>query len=94
MKNLTLDLTGYTVRGLADVSLWGGGEGNIEMKPFNVKSIKEIPEKLNDGGFGVEKINGAIVDVYRDYNGFKKYSRTLIINEVSNNTINTFYNEY
>ena len=31
---LTLELTGYEVGGTVRVSLWGGGEGTLEMKPY------------------------------------------------------------
>ena len=94
MKNLTLNLTGYTIKGIADVTLWGGDSACIKMTPFNVDSIKEIPEKLNDGGFGVEEINGAVVDVYRNYEGTEVFSRSLTINEVSESTMNYFYEDF
>ena len=40
-----------------------------------------------DKGFRVQSINGAICDVYRNYQGTLKYARTLIIGKVSDNTL-------
>lgn len=82
MKNLTLKLTDYVIKGIASVKPWGGGEACIEMAPFNVKALKEIENNLNDNGFGVEEITGAICDVYRNYEGTLVYSRTLTIGNV------------
>jgi len=84
MKTLALKLTGYTIKGVADVKIWGGG--CIEMADFSVLKIKRIKEYLNDGGFGYEKINGAICHVYRNYEGTLVYSRTLYIGKISENT--------
>jgi hypothetical protein len=91
MKSIKLRLVDYVIKGISDLSLWGGGKGCIEMKPFHVKSLKEIKENLNDNGFGVEKINGAICDIYRNYEGTLRYARTLKIGDISDNTLECFY---
>lgn len=91
MKSITLYFTDYVIKGVADVTSWGGGNACIEMKPFHVKSIKETKGNLNDAGFGVEKINGAICDVYRNYQGTLKYTMTLHIGKVSEYTKEYYY---
>ena len=91
MKNITLHFTDYVIKGIADVKPWGGGGACIEMASFHVKSLKEIKDNLNDNGFGVESINGAICDVYRNYQGTLIYSRTLTIGKVSEHTQDYYY---
>jgi hypothetical protein len=92
MKSKTLKWQGFYISGVADLTLWGGGKGSIEMKSFTCQHIKEAREKLNDAGFGVEKINGAICDVFRFYeNGFKEYARTVKIGNVSEYTEEAYY---
>ena len=91
MNSKTLFFSGYYITGLSDLSLWGGGNACIEMKPFRVKHIKEIPDNLNDSDFGVESINGAIVDIYREYgNSHREYARTITVGKISDNTANTY----
>ena len=87
MKTISLNLTDYVIEGVADLTLWGGGKGSIKMNSFHVSSIKDIKENINDAGFGVEKINGALCDIYRNYQGTLKYSRTIIIGKVSEYTL-------
>lgn len=82
MRNLTLKLSDYAIKGIASVIPWGGGEASIEMNVFNVSSLKDIKENLNDSGFGVQEITGAVVEVYRNYQGTLVYSRTLTIGKV------------
>ena len=91
MKSITLNFTDYVIKGIADVKSWGGGNACIEMTPFHVKNLKDIKDNLNDNGFGVEKINGAICNVFRNYQGALIYSRTLHIGKVSENTEEYYY---
>jgi hypothetical protein len=92
MKKVTLKLQGYRITGTADLTPWGGGNASIEMKPFTVKSIKQIPDLINDNGFGVEAINGAICHISRLYDhGYTVYARTIVIGEVSPNTYEADY---
>lgn len=93
-KTITLSFSGYVVKGVADVTPWGGGDACIEMESFRVKSIKEqiLLENINDGGFGVERINGAICDIYENYEGTLKFLKTKTVGKVSANT-QDYYNE-
>ena len=88
MKTLTLKFTGYTVKGISDLTPWGGGNACIIMDPFDVKKIdsKTLLKNLNDAGFGVEKINGAICHIYKNYEGTLRYLRTVIVGKVSKGT--------
>lgn len=88
-KTITLSFSNYVVKGLADVTPWGGGDACIEMDPFNLKSIKDedLLKNLNDGGFGVESINGAICDIYENYEGTLKFLRTKRVGRVSPHTV-------
>ena len=94
MKTLTLKKTGYTVKGVSDLTLWGGGNACIEMKPFEIKDIKKktLLTNINDNGFGVENINGAICDIYENFEGTLRYYKTITIGKVSEYTEN-FFNE-
>jgi len=97
MKTLTLKLKGYTVKGIADLTLWGGGNGCIEMKPFFIgqKSIvnddKLLLENCNDNGFGVQSINGAICDIFENYEGTLNFLETIEVGEISEHTRNSIY---
>jgi len=93
MKSITLKREGFFVSGVSDLTLWGCGKGSIEMKPFTVSHLKYIKEKINDNGFGVEKINGAICDIFRLYqNGYKEYARTIRIGDVAEYTEESYCN--
>ena len=87
MKNITLKLTDYVIKGVADLNLWGGGKGSIQMDSFHIDKIKDIKNNLNDAGFGVESINGGVCDIYRNYEGTLIYSRTIIIGKVTDSTL-------
>jgi hypothetical protein len=91
MKSITLNLTDYVIKGIADLTPWGGRNACIDMASFHVKHLKEIRENINDNGFGVENINGAICDVYRNYQGTLVYSKTLTIGKVSEHTQDYYY---
>jgi hypothetical protein len=94
MKTLTLKKIGFTVKGTADLTLWGGGNACIEMKSFDVKKIdfKTLKENLNDNGFGVEKINGGICEVYENYEGTLKFLKTIEIGKISEKTREYHFN--
>jgi hypothetical protein len=100
MKKLILELTGYTIKGVADLTLWGGGNACIDMASFDIKQKSIITNKdlllknCNDNGFGVEKINGAVCDIYEDYQGALKFLKTLEIGKISDNTRDYYYNKY
>ena len=71
---VTLEHTGYRVHGTAFVTLWGDADATIQMKSFEVKSLNEteIAAGLNDGGFGVQSINGATCFIEKVYGGSYK----------------------
>ena len=93
MKSKTLKREGFYILGVSDLTLWGGGKGSIEMRPFTCKHLRELKEKINDNGFGVEKINGAICDIYRLWEGgYKEYSRNVRIGSVGEYCEESFYN--
>ena len=94
-KTLTLNLSGYRIKGVADITLWGGDAACIEMKPVKVLTLDKdnLMEHVNDNGFGVQSINGAIVDIYEDYEGTIQYMETIEVGKVSRHTWD-FYNEH
>ena len=93
MKSKTLRREGFFVSGVADLNLWGGGKGSIEMRPFTCQHLREAREKINDAGFGVENINGAICAVYRLWQGgYKEYAKDVRIGKVAEYTEECFYN--
>jgi hypothetical protein len=94
MKNITLKFTGFTVKGISELKLWGGGKGSIEMKSFDVKHLREIREEINDNGFGCEEILGAICEVYKNYNGHLEYCKEIIVGKVSESTFDAMNESY
>ena len=81
-KEIVLQHTGYVLKGISALTMWGGGEGTINMKPFGLDKLglHAIIEGINDNGFGVESVDGAIVDVYIDYSGTLVYHDSILIN--------------
>lgn len=96
-KMITLKQIGYKITGIADLTLWGGGNACIEMKPFYLKKCpdkKTLMKNINDNGFGVESINGAICDIYEHYeHDVSVYIKTITVGEVSNTTKKIYYDE-
>ena len=88
MKTITLKKIGYIVKGISDLTDWYGQNGCIEMKPFKTKGISKrtLLKNLNDGGFGVQSINGAICDVYEDFEGTLRYIKTVEVGSTSDHT--------
>lgn len=90
MKTLKLKQTGYKITGIADLTLWGGDNACIKMKPFYLKDYpdeKTLMKNLNDNGFGAESINGAICDIYEYYeHRVSVYIKTITVGKVSNQT--------
>jgi hypothetical protein len=88
MKTITLKQDGFIIKGVADLTLWGGGQGSIDMKSFKVQSLKDIKKNLNDNGFGVQSINGAVVQIYENYEGHEVFLKDKVIGKVSDSTFN------
>lgn len=86
---ITLSLTGYHIQGTADITLWGGGKACIEMTPFKVPTLEgvDLRAHINDNGFGVERINGAVCNVFENYEGHLVFKETLLVGRVSNFTL-------
>lgn len=105
MKTITLKHTGYYVTGVSDLTPWGGGNACIQMAPFYVIGEKEptdqeLLDNINDAGFGVQSINGAICDVFEQYEGhgekvhINPTNRTVgSVSESTQNYYNDPYNE-
>jgi hypothetical protein len=64
-KTVTLKKVGYRCSGTAVINLWGGGQGEVNMDSWKTKnkSKKSIVKGVNDGQFGCESIESAIVYV-------------------------------
>lgn len=69
MRTITLNQIGYLVEGVTTLNLWGGGTGDIRMKPIEIKELNtvEVLKAINDNGFGCESYDSACVDIYRLY---------------------------
>jgi len=94
MKTKTVKQIGIVVEGYVQVSLWGGGEGGLDMKPQFLpieKATKDnILRSVNDGGFGVQSIDAAEIEIYDKYEGgLLEYNRTI---SVSNPIHNQLFN--
>lgn len=91
-KELTLQFTDYVIKGTADLTLWDNNNASITMKAFKTKNIK--PETLlkgiNDNGFGSQNINGAICDIFENYEGTLRYKSTITVGDVSEQTENAY----
>jgi hypothetical protein len=95
MKTLMLRRTGYVIKGISDLTPWGGGNACIAMRAFKTKTMqaKEIMQGINDNGFGVEKINGAICDIYEDFEGTLRFIKNIIVGKVSDYTQEYYNNQ-
>jgi len=91
-EQIVLKFTNYIVKGISDLTNWGGMAGCIEMKQFSLPEITEkaLLENINDNGFGVEKINGAICDIYANYEGTLVYLETITVGSVTEDTHDTY----
>jgi len=62
-RTRTITQIGYMISGIAYVSMWGGGNGQIEMSkeflPNELMSKDNMLRCVNDNGFGVESIDTA-----------------------------------
>ncbi len=62
---------GFIINGTAFVNFWGGGSGSVGMNtnflPNELMSKDNMLRCVNDGGFGVESIYGAEINVSIKY---------------------------
>jgi len=85
-KTLKVKAIGFQVVGMTALALWGGGEGVIPMEPVRLAqesfpTQEQIREAINDNGFGVECMEGAVVRVDTLYEyGARTYGDTEFIN--------------
>ena len=85
-NTMTVKAIGFQIVGMAALALWGGGEGTIPMEPVrldqeNFPTEQQIREAINDHGFGVECIEGAVVRVDALYEyGAKVYGEAQFVN--------------
>jgi hypothetical protein len=70
-KTKNINQIGYVIRGVAILSLWGGGLGAIDMDPvfipFDLFSKTNMLRAVNDGGFGCESIVSADIKILIKY---------------------------
>ena len=85
-KTMTVQAIGFQIVGLTALALWGGGDGVIPMEPVRLAqesfpTEEQIREAINDNGFGVEFMEGAIVRVDTLYeHGARTYGDAQFIN--------------
>lgn len=79
-RTVTLKQVGWVLYGTVDVCFWGGGRGRLSQRetqiPLGSLTRDNLIRCINDGGFGVECIVDARVEVdvlyeggYREYRG-------------------------
>lgn len=86
MEEITLKRIGYKVEGVAKVNPWIGATGYIKMIPFNLTDISDdtLKKNLNDSGFGVRSIEGAVCMISELFEmGFTKYHSTKNIGNIT-----------
>jgi hypothetical protein len=88
-KTVTLNFSHFICKGTAQISLWGGGQGTIQMDSFRISegyTNDDLRACLNDGGFGCESIDGAVIDIYGVYSNDEcqttRWHETRVIGEV------------
>ncbi len=85
-KTMTVQAIGFQIVGMTALALWGGGEGVIPMEPVKLAqesfpTEEQIREAINDNGFGVQAMEGAVVRVDTLYeHGAKTYGDAQYIN--------------
>jgi len=89
MKEVTLKQIGIRLEGTTKIIDWYGHTGYIEMNPVILDNKENVTEdeiklELNDGGFGCQSIEGAIVDVFILFeNGYKELDRSETIGNIT-----------
>ena len=80
-KTLTLNFTDYRIEGEVRVIDWYDREGMLYMDSYHVDEldIEQIKEGINDGGFGVQKIISAAIDIYENYEGTYRFLESMEI---------------
>lgn len=83
-RSITLPFSHFVCQGYAQVNMWGGGKGRIKMDSFRISdgyTEDQLKQCVNDGGFGCDSIDGAIIDMYAVYTDgiteAKRYVKTV-----------------
>lgn len=81
-RKLELTQIGFTIRGTVKVNFWGGGSGYLGMDstdiPYEKFTKTTMLATVNDGGFGVESIVEANVEIYALYDdSYRVYLRSI-----------------
>ena len=85
-KTMTVQAIGFQIVGMTALALWGGGEGVIPMEPVKLAqesfpTEEQIREAINDNGFGVQAMEGAVVRVDTIWeHGAKTYGEAQFVN--------------
>jgi hypothetical protein len=91
MNTITLNFTNYIVTGNALIVGWYGETGSIQMDKIIIKDDEELKnlsiEHLNDGDFGCQRIKGASVTIYKNFEGHLVHHDNLIIGNLTNEEI-------
>ena len=68
-REVTLKQQGYIVSGTVRLHCWGGGEGDMEMKPVKITELttENVLKSINDNGFGCEYYESADIVICSDY---------------------------
>ena len=80
-KKVVLSFTDYRIEGEVKVLDWYGQEGTLYMDAYNVDSLdlEELKSGINDGGFGVQKILSANIDIYENYESWHVFKESMEI---------------
>ena len=84
-KTVTLEHVGFQVTGEVNVNMWGGGTGWVIMDTVTIFDTRKLDkehlkELVNDGGFGVESYNHALLTIEELYeDGFAVRKPTRIV---------------
>ena len=89
-KSVTLNFSHFICKGTAQITLWGGDQGTITMDSFRISegyTDADLKACLNDGGFGGESIDGAVLDIYAVYSNYEsqttRWYETRVIGRVN-----------
>ena len=85
---ITLNFTNYILKGEALIIDWFDQRCAITMKDIERDNLDNITiDDLNDNGFGCQSIEGAYIQVYKNYEGYLVYDSDLIVGDLSDKDI-------
>ena len=80
-KSIEVGFDYFEARGIVEVTSWDGFSGTLTMESFELPdpfSEEDIIAGINDGGFGVQSIDKATVDIYARYESVDVHLDTLV----------------